>query len=1052
MKPSCEACGAQLGATAKFCSECGAPATHGTPSAEYKQVTVLFADVVHSMDIAAAVGAERLREILAELVSRAKAVVQRYGGALDKFTGDGIMAVFGAPATLEDHASRACMAALEIQDAVQRLAVDIRARDGVDLRLRVGLNSGEVVAGEIGSAAIGYTAIGEQVGMAQRMESVAPPDGVMLSASTARLVVGNADLAVPESVQIKGIDTPVPARRLIGMRQDRIVTLVVSDLVGRRRELSALEASLNDAIDGDGAVLGVVGPPGIGKSRLMREFSASALARGVQVFTVFCESHTTQIPFHVLTRLLRAATGVEGCEAQTARALLRQRFSDSDRGDLLLLADLLGVADDDAGAPRIDPDARRRRLTALVRAALMAREAPALYIIEDVHWIDQASESMLTEFLAVVAQTTSLVIITYRPEYSGTLLHGAETLALEPLSDTEAAELVTQLLGPDPSVADVCAMILDKASGIPFFAEEIVRDLAERGLLTGEMGAYRSPVSVAEVNVPPTLQAVIGARIDRLDPRAKRALSAAAVVGSRFSVDLLERLGIQPEVDDLITAHFIDPVEFAGQPTYVFHHPLIRAVAYESQLRSDRSHMHRRVAAALEQLEPDSADENAALIAEHLEAAGDARVAYDWHMRAASWARARDITAARLSWERARTIADELPPDVVNRASLRVAPRTMLCATAYRVRAHDAGARFAELRQLCSAAGDKPSLAIAMAGLVMDHAYQGRIRHASRLASEAMNLIESLGDATLTVGLSFPAIYAKIESGEYSDVLRWSQRMIDLADGDPFTGNFIFGSPLALAYASRAMARYCLGHRDWRSDLRHGVAIAHSADPLTYAAVVAWGYFPGIANGVLSADDRALREIDDALRIAERSGNDMALAFARLPLGIALVHRGTVAERDRGQVLLAEVRDALSRQRHNLGDRPLVDVYLAREWARGGDGDEALLLMRAAVDQLAREGQLTAWGTPTTGVLVETLLGRAADGDLAEAEAAIDRLAAAAADGGLVLRDIWLLRLRTLLAAARGDEVAYRDCRDRYRALAAELEFEGHMTWAEEMR
>lgn len=316
--------------------------------------------------------------------------------------------------------------------------------------------------------------------------------------------------------------------------------------------------------------------------------------------------------------------------------------------------------------------------------------------------------------------------------------------------------LVAQLLGPDPSVADVCRMILDKAAGIPFFAEEIVRDLAERGLLRGEVGAYRSSVSVGEVNVPPSLQAVIGARIDRLEPTAKRALAAAAVVGSRFSADLLARLGIQPEVDDLITAQFIDRVEVAGRPTYVFHHPLIRAVAYESQLRSDRAHMHRRVAAVLQQLEPHSADENAGLIAEHLEAAGDTRAAYDWHMRAASWARARDVTAARLSWERARTIADELPPDVVGRASLRVAPRTMLCATAYRVRAHDAGARFAELRQLCSAVGDKPSLAIAMAGLVMDHAYQGRIRHASRLASEAMNLIESLGDATLTVDCPSP--------------------------------------------------------------------------------------------------------------------------------------------------------------------------------------------------------------------------------------------------------------------------------------------------------
>ena len=185
---SCGSCGTQLSATAKFCSECGTPVARAAQSAEYKQVTVLFADVVHSMDIAAAVGAERLREIMAELVDRCAAVVQRYGGTVDKFTGDGIMAVFGAPIALEDHAVRACLAALGIQEEAKRLAVEVRERDGVELQLRVGLNSGQVIAGEIGSGPFGYTAIGEQVGMAQRMESVAPPGGVMLSESTARLV------------------------------------------------------------------------------------------------------------------------------------------------------------------------------------------------------------------------------------------------------------------------------------------------------------------------------------------------------------------------------------------------------------------------------------------------------------------------------------------------------------------------------------------------------------------------------------------------------------------------------------------------------------------------------------------------------------------------------------------------------------------------------------------------------------------------------------------------------------------------------------------------
>src|ERR1700730_8190437 len=200
----CGSCGTELPSNSKFCNKCGAAVATATTPAEYKQVTVLFADVVHSMDIAAAVGAERLREIMTELVKRATSVVQRYGGTVDKFTGDGVMAVFGAPVALEDHAVRACLAALGVQEEAKRLAVDVRERDGVELQLRVGLNSGQVIAGEIGSGPFGYTAVGEQVGMAQRMESVAPPGGVMLSASTARLVEGAATIGDAELVQIKG--------------------------------------------------------------------------------------------------------------------------------------------------------------------------------------------------------------------------------------------------------------------------------------------------------------------------------------------------------------------------------------------------------------------------------------------------------------------------------------------------------------------------------------------------------------------------------------------------------------------------------------------------------------------------------------------------------------------------------------------------------------------------------------------------------------------------------------------------------------------------------
>ena len=1052
---ACRTCGTEPREGARFCDGCGAPVTEVDTRAEYKQVTVLFADVVHSMDIAASVGSERLREIMTELVERSAAVVRRYGGTVDKFTGDGIMAVFGAPVALEDHAIRACLAALGVQEETKRLAVDIRERDGVDLQLRVGLNSGQVIAGEIGSGPFGYTAVGEQVGIAQRMESVAPPGAVMLSASTAQLVDGAATLGESELVRIKGADAPVPARRLLGMGEEhRVARRAESSLVGRRWEMAAVEGLLERVIDGHGAVVTVVGSPGIGKSRLVREAAALAAAHGVEVFTVFCESHATDIPFHVVARLLRAAIGVRGLDAPVARDRVRSRVPDADPEDLLLFDDLLGIADPEVELPNIDPDARRRRLTALVNAASLARQVPTVYVVEDAHWIDEVSESMLAGFFTVIPQTPSLVLVTYRPEYQGTLsrVASAQTIALAPLNNSETAALVTALLGSNPSVAGLITMITEKAAGNPFFVEEIVRDLAERGVVRGNRSAYESTAEAGEVSVPATLQATIAARIDRLDPAAKRTLSAAAVIGSRFSRDLLETLGIDPALQDLLSGEFIDQITFTRQPEYVFHHPLIRTVAYESQLKSDRAELHRRVAAAIESRDTAADDENAALIAEHLEAAGDLHDGYGWHMRAAAWATNRDIAAARLSWERAQKIADALPANDPHRAAMRIAPRTMLCGIAWRVHMNVAGDRFEELRELCTLAGDKASLAIGMAGLAADHAFQERMREASRLASEAMALIESLGDATLTVGLSFAAIYTKMENAEGSDMLRWSQQVIDLADGDPSKGNLIIGSPLAFAFTTRGIARWFLGRCGWPDDLRHGMAMAHSApDPLSNANVVAYVYGFAIPCGVLRPDDSALREIEDALRIAERSGDDLALTTVRTALGMALVHHHTDAGRDRGQKLLAEVGEEFLRRGYLLGELPIVNVYVARERARRGDRGEAIPLMRTAADHLFREGHLLLWGIPATGVLVETLLDRGADGDVAEAQAAIIRFADAPADDGLVIREIWLLRLRALLARAHGDDTAYRDYRDRYRDMARTLGFEGHIAWTEEM-
>ena len=1050
---SCESCGTELPPNSKFCNNCGAPVTQVSRSAEYKQVTVMFADVVHSMDIAAAVGAERLREIMAELVGRGAAVIERYGGTMEKFTGDGLMALFGAPVALEDHAIRACLAALDIQAEAENLAADVQGRDNFSLRLRVGLNSGRVVAGEMGSGVTGYAAIGETVGYAQRMESIAPHGGVMLSEATAQLVEHAAVLKDTELVRIKGADQPVPVRQLVAIGpRDGVVKRAEATLVGRHWEMAVLDAVVDRAIGGRGGVVNVVGPPGIGKSRVAREVAALAASRGIDVFWTFCESHTSDIPFQVMARLLRASSGVADLNGEAARFALRSKLAAADRQDLLLLDDLLGIADPDVPLPQIDPDARRRRLTALINTASLARTEPALFIIEDAHWIDTVSESMLADFLSVIPRTPSMVLITARPEYDGALTRtrGAQTIALAPLGDSDTAALLGGLLGSDASVGDLAVTIAERAAGNPFFVEEMVHELVERGVLSGDRGGYVCRADVAVITVPATVQAAMEARIDRLNAPAKRTLNVASVIGSRFDAELLTVLGLDPVLNELLEAELIDQVRFTPRAEYVFHHPLIRTVAYESQLKADRAEVHRRLAATIEAREPKSADQNAALIAEHLESAGELEGAYGWHMRAGSWSVTRDVKAARVSWERARRIAESLPNDHPNRLALRIAPCMLLCGSGWRGDYLRLSDRFEELRELSTLGDDKASLAVGMTGMLGEHLMHARLRDASRWASEQMALIESIGDPTLTVALSPLATTIKTEAGEFTQALQWSDRVINLADDDPSRGNLFIGSPLAWALVQRGFARWTQGQPGWRNDFDRAVATAHTADPVSKIFVVNMHYTAAITCGLLLPDDAILGEIDDALRAAERSADDVALGLARTALGIALLHCASAADRQRGLELLEQLRDMCTHEVYYSSITHFIDVYIARERSRRGEMDKWLPLMRSAVDGMFQIGQLGAY-IPGTGVLVETLLARGGADDLDEAKVAIERLVSASHVEHSALREIWLVRMQTLMTRAHNDELVYRESRNRYRALAKTLGFEGHMKWAEAM-
>ena len=453
-------------------------------------------------------------------------------------------------------------------------------------------------------------------------------------------------------------------------------------------------------------------------------------------------------------------------------------------------------------------------------------------------------------------------------------------------------------------------------------------------------------------------------------------------------------------------------------------------------------------AAAIEASDPGSVEQNATVIAENLEAAGDGHLAYDWHMRAGTWSTHRDMAAARLSWERARQIADALPPDDPGRTAMRITPRTLLCGTAYRVHAEDSLTRFEELRELSTLVGDKASLAMGMAGQVMDHWIHARVREASALADELMALIEAIADPDMTVGLSCMPTLVKLETGEHAAVARWSQRVIELADGDPTKGNVIMGSPLAFAHGMRAVGRGALGRpvAEVLPALPLAVAMARAADPTTHAIVVTITYGLGIGIKVLLADDAALELIDEALQIAERSADDFALGHARYALGLALMHRDSPADRERGLTVLTQLRDMCLHEHWTLSEVPMIEAFIAWEQGRCGDLDGAIAALRAAVDDLFDAGQF-AWCIPPTGMFVETLLARGGEADLQEAQTAIERLAAAPIEA--VDREIWVLRLRALLAGARGDEAAQRNFSRRHRAMATKLGRLGHMAMAD---
>jgi class 3 adenylate cyclase/tetratricopeptide (TPR) repeat protein len=604
---------------------------------ERKQVTVLFADLKGSTELIRDLDPEQARAILDPALHAMMEAVHRYEGTVNQVLGDGIMALFGAPLAHEDHAVRACYAALAMQDALRRYADDVRRTHGLLVQMRVGLNAGEVVVRAIGNDLhMDYSAVGLTTVLAARMEQLATPGSILLTAAILRLVEGMVQVTSLGPVPVKGVDEPVAVFELAGAsairrRLQAAVARGLTRFVGRQTELAALHQALEQASAGHGQVVALLGEAGVGKSRLVYEVVHSHLTQGWLVLESASVSYGKATPyFPVLDLLKRYAQVEDRDDTRTIRARVTGQVLTLDatlQETIPALLALLDALPEDSPFHTLDPPQRRQRtLDGLKRVLLRESQVqPLLLLCEDLHWIDSETQAWLDSLVESLPTARLLVLVNYRPEYQhgwGSKTYYTQ-VRLDPLPPASADELLQALLGDDPSLAPLTPLLVTRTEGNPFFLEESVRTLVETGVLTGSSGAYRLGHPLQGMPVPATVQAVLAARIDRLPPEEKRLLQTAAVIGTEVSLPLLQAVAELPEdalhrgLAHLQAAEFLYETRLFPEGEYTFKHALTHEVAYGSLLQERRRGLHAGIVEALEALAGDRVAEQVERLAHH---------------------------------------------------------------------------------------------------------------------------------------------------------------------------------------------------------------------------------------------------------------------------------------------------------------------------------------------------------------------------------------------------------------------------------------------------
>jgi len=942
-------------------------ASRSTLEGERKQVTVLFADLKDSTELIRGLDPEAAQQLLDPAIHCMMDAVHRFEGTVNQVLGDGIMALFGAPIAHEDHALRACYAALAMQAAMRAYTDDMRRTGGLELRMRVGLNAGEVVVRAIGNDLhMDYSAVGQTTHLAARMEQLATPGTIRLTAATLRLVEGLVQVTALGPVPVKGLVEPVEVFELTGAstmrrRLEAAAARGLTPFVGRQQELEAVHQALERAQTGHGQLVALVGEAGVGKSRLVHECVHSHHTQGWRVLESASVSYGKATPYFPVIDLLRRYCHVDdGDDARTTRAKVTGQILTLDetlQDTLPALLSLLDALPDDSPLLHLDPPQRRQRtLDGLKRVLLRESQVqPLLLVCEDLHWIDIETQALLDRVVESLPTARLLLLVNYRPEYQhawGSKTYYAQ-LRLDPLPPASADELLQALLGDDPSLAPLTPLLIARTEGNPFFLEESVRTLIETGVLDGTPGAYQLVKPLQGMPIPATVQAVLASRIDRLPPEDKHLLQTAAVIGTDVPFPLLQAIADVSEaalhggLAHLQAAEFLYETRLFPEPEYTFKHALTQEVAYNSLLLGRRRVLHARVVEALEALAPEWGAEHVERLAHHAlrGAVWDKAVTYGQQAGARAYDRAafREAVAA---FDQVLQALGHLPEHDETRIlalEIRLAfdpPLTALGEYGRRL------ALLGEAETLARTLNDRARLARVLARLARVRRVMGDTDGAMTAGQQALELAVALGDSTLQVqaSLELGAVYYVI--GDFvraAALLRWSVEATERESGTPGTDVRIL-SQVWLARTLHELGAFAEGQRHGEEALRLATLVGRG--PTLHVAHACLGLLY-LGKGDL---EHAIRLLNQGLALGRASGDRRFLPPIVAGLGAAAALQGRLAE---GRALLEEAISEGMRMGALEGHDNHV-AWLSEVWRLAGRSEEARQHARQAL-ALARQ-------------------------------------------------------------------------------------------------